>query len=119
MPMRTEADGGIWPPKGVRVIAPFDLPFMNTLILLLSGTTVTWAHHAILEGNKRDAVRGLLLTVLLGVSLHRDPGLRVRERPVRLPRQHLLVDLLPGDRLPRLPRVRRHDLPARSACSGR
>ena len=67
MPLRTEADGGIWPPKGVRVIAPFDLPFMNTLILLLSGTTVTWAHHAILEGNKRDAVRGLVLTVLLGI----------------------------------------------------
>ncbi|MFI5002707.1 MAG: cytochrome c oxidase subunit 3, partial [Reyranellales bacterium] len=68
MPMRAEADGGIWPPKGVHVIAPFDLPFMNTLILLLSGTTVTWAHHSILEGNKRDAVRGLLLTVLLGVA---------------------------------------------------
>ena len=68
MPVRTEADGGIWPPKGVKVIAPFDLPFMNTLILLLSGTTVTWAHHAILEGNKRDAVRGLLLTVVLGVA---------------------------------------------------
>ena len=68
MPLRTEADGGIWPPKGVHVIAPFDLPFMNTLILLLSGTTVTWAHHAILEGNKRDAVRGLLLTVLLGIA---------------------------------------------------
>ena len=67
MPLRAEADGGIWPPKGVHVIAPFDLPFMNTLILLLSGTTVTWAHHAILEGNKRDAVRGLVLTVLLGI----------------------------------------------------
>jgi cytochrome c oxidase subunit III len=68
MPGRMEADGGMWPPKGVHVIAPFDLPFMNTLILLLSGTTVTWAHHSILEGNKRDAVRGLLLTVLLGIA---------------------------------------------------
>jgi cytochrome c oxidase subunit 3 len=67
MPGRTEANGGIWPPKGVHVIPPFDLPFMNTLILLLSGTTVTWAHHAILEGNQRDAVRGLLLTVILGL----------------------------------------------------
>jgi len=68
MPGRTEANGGVWPPKGVSVIAPFDLPFMNTLILLLSGTTVTWAHHAILEDNKRDAVRGLILTVLLGAT---------------------------------------------------
>jgi len=66
MPGRMAADGGMWPPKGVHVIAAFDLPFMNTLILLLSGTTVTWAHHAILEGNKRDAVRGLLITVILG-----------------------------------------------------
>jgi cytochrome c oxidase subunit 3 len=67
MPVRAEATGGVWPPKGVKIIAPFDLPLMNTLILLLSGTTVTWAHHAIVEGNKRDAVRGLLLTVALGV----------------------------------------------------
>ena len=65
-PVRAEATGGIWPPKGISIIAPFDLPLMNTLILLLSGTTVTWAHHAIIEGNKRDAVRGLLCTVVLG-----------------------------------------------------
>lgn len=58
---------GVWPPKG---IVPFDawhLPFLNTLILLLSGTTVTWAHHAMLEGNNRDTVRGLIYTVILGV----------------------------------------------------
>jgi cytochrome c oxidase subunit 3 len=67
MPGRMAADGAMWPPKGVTVIAPFDLPFMNTLILLLSGTTVTWAHHAILQGNQRDAVRGLAITVILGL----------------------------------------------------
>ena len=66
MPVRTEATGGIWPPKGISIIAPFDLPLMNTLILLLSGTTCTWAHHAIIEGNQKDAVRGLLCTVVLG-----------------------------------------------------
>ena len=68
MPGRTEANGGMWPPKGIHIIAPFDLPFMNTLILLLSGTTVTWAHHAILQGNQKDAVRGLTLTVILGIA---------------------------------------------------
>ena len=67
MPVRTEATGGIWPPKGISIIAPFDLPLMNTLILLLSGTTATWAHHSIIEGNQKDAVRGLLCTVLLGM----------------------------------------------------
>ena len=67
MPVRAEATGGIWPPKGISIIAPFDLPLMNTLILLLSGTTATWAHHSIIEGNQKDAVRGLLCTVLLGM----------------------------------------------------
>ena len=54
-------------PEGMEVLDPVALPLLNTLILLCSGTTVTWAHHAILEGNKRDAVRGLLLTVCLGL----------------------------------------------------
>lgn len=57
-----------WPPKGIETFDPWNLPFMNTLILLLSGTTVTWAHHAI-HNNKRDeAVRALGITILLGVS---------------------------------------------------
>jgi cytochrome c oxidase subunit 3 len=67
MPLRTEATGGVWPPKGVTIFDPFDLPLMNTIILLLSGTTVTWAHHAILEGDQKNAVRGLAVTVVLGV----------------------------------------------------
>lgn len=58
---------GVWPPKGIETFDPWHLPFINTLILLLSGTTVTWAHHAMVEGN-RDAVKtGLWLTVALGV----------------------------------------------------
>lgn len=62
----TEAIGGVWPPKGIEVLDPFHIPLLNTMILLLSGTTVTWAHHAILEGKKDEVVNGLLLTVLLG-----------------------------------------------------
>ena len=59
--------GGVWPPEGIETFDAFNLPFLNTLILLLSGCTVTWAHHALREGNQRDLVRGLTLTVLLGV----------------------------------------------------
>lgn len=58
---------GVWPPKNIIAFNPFDLPLMNTLILLLSGTTVTWAHHALLEGNHKDVVRGLAITVALGL----------------------------------------------------
>ncbi len=60
--------GGIWPPKGIETFNPFDMPFIMTLILLLSGTTVTWAHHAVLEGNQKDMVKALAITVALGLS---------------------------------------------------
>jgi cytochrome c oxidase subunit 3 len=56
-----------WPPKGVETVSPWHLPLVNTLTLLLSGTTVTWAHHALQVGDRKGAKLGLLLTVLLGV----------------------------------------------------
>ncbi|MES1197230.1 MAG: cytochrome c oxidase subunit 3 [Pseudomonadota bacterium] len=55
-----------WPPPNVEAFDPFHLPLMNTLILLLSGTTVTWAHHALQTGDRAGAKLGLLLTILLG-----------------------------------------------------
>ena len=60
------ATAGVWPPKGTEVLDPFHLPLMNTLILLLSGTTVTWAHHALIEGNRDGLKKGLICTVILG-----------------------------------------------------
>jgi cytochrome c oxidase subunit III len=56
-----------WPPLGVETVPPFELPLVNTLTLLLSGTTVTWAHHALQSGDRRGAKIGLLLTILLGM----------------------------------------------------
>jgi cytochrome c oxidase subunit 3 len=58
--------GGVWPPKGIEVLDPFHLPLYNTIILLLSGTTVTWAHHALLHDDRKGLVWGLVLTVALG-----------------------------------------------------
>jgi cytochrome c oxidase subunit 3 len=63
-----QAPGGTWPPAGVIPFSPFHLQFLNTLILLLSGTTVTWAHHALIEGDRKGLLTGLILTVLLGLS---------------------------------------------------
>ena len=57
----------IWPPAGIKTFDPLHLPLLNTLILLLSGCTVTWAHHAIIHGDNKTAVKGLALTVLLGL----------------------------------------------------
>ncbi len=43
----------VWPPSNIHTFDPFHLPFLNTMILLLSGTTVTWAHHCLLEGDRK------------------------------------------------------------------
>ena len=59
---------GTWPPQGIVTLDPWHLPLLNTLILLCSGTTVTWAHHALQQGDRKGAIQGLILTVLLGMS---------------------------------------------------
>jgi cytochrome c oxidase subunit 3 len=66
-PSAAEAVGGQWPPKGQNVLDPFGFPLLNTLILLCSGTTVTWAHHSLIHGDREGLKTGLLLTVLLGI----------------------------------------------------
>ena len=64
----TEVVGGQFPPKAIEaVMDPFDLPLLNTLILLCSGTTVTWAHHSLIHGDRDGLKKGLWLTILLGI----------------------------------------------------
>jgi cytochrome c oxidase subunit 3 len=62
------ATGLMWPPQGIVPFDPWDVPLLNTLVLLLSGCTVTFAHHYVIEGNQRMAVRHLIYTVLLGIA---------------------------------------------------
>ncbi|MEO1283054.1 MAG: cytochrome c oxidase subunit 3 [Pseudomonadota bacterium] len=70
MVQRNELTGGQWPPVAsenfTSTFDPWGLPLVNTLILLLSGCTVTWAHHALLENNRKHLIWGLALTVALG-----------------------------------------------------
>jgi cytochrome c oxidase subunit 3 len=82
-PSAADVIGGQWPPKGLTVIDPFELPLLNTLILLTSATTVTWAHHALIHnqrggektglwgligvGNRDGLLKGLWLTIILGI----------------------------------------------------
>jgi heme/copper-type cytochrome/quinol oxidase subunit 3 len=60
--------GSVWPPKGIEVLNAWEVPFLNTLILLTSGASVTWAHHAIVVGNRDQSVQALLITVGLAVA---------------------------------------------------
>jgi cytochrome c oxidase subunit 3 len=64
---RTDVTGGAWPPKGIQTFDPWHLPLLNTLILLTSGTTVTWAHHALLHNDRQGLKWGLWLTIGLGL----------------------------------------------------
>jgi cytochrome c oxidase subunit 3 len=72
--MREELTGGHWPPQPTEdgrfrgTFDPWHLPLLNTLILLTSGTTVTWAHHALLENDRKGLIQGLWLTVILGFA---------------------------------------------------
>jgi cytochrome c oxidase subunit 3 len=68
---RNALTGGHWPPKPSEAFRgtfdPWGLPLVNTLILLLSGTTITWAHHSLLQNDRKGLVWGLVCTVVLGI----------------------------------------------------
>nr|QFX74887.1 cytochrome c oxidase subunit III [Pleonexes koreana] len=59
--------GGQWPPVSIMPFNPFQIPLLNTIILLSSGVTVTWAHHSMIENNHSQTEQALLLTILLGI----------------------------------------------------
>nr|QUB07194.1 cytochrome c oxidase subunit 3 [Syneta adamsi] len=56
-----------WPPMGIMTFNPLEIPLLNTIILLSSGLTVTWAHHSMMENNYTQSLQSLLLTVILGL----------------------------------------------------
>lgn len=59
--------GIIWPPISITPFNPFQIPLLNTIILITSGITVTWAHHALIENNFTQTTQGLFITVILGI----------------------------------------------------
>jgi len=67
--------GAQWPPMGIEAVNPFELPLLNTVILLSSGVTVTYAHHSLIQGNRSGSLYGLVATVLLALIFTGFQGL--------------------------------------------
>jgi cytochrome c oxidase subunit III len=65
--LRMTFTGGHWPPQGVEVLDPWHFPLINTLLLLTSSTTVTWAHHALLHNDRDGVKQALWLTIGLAL----------------------------------------------------
>ena len=73
--------GASWPPAGIQPFNPFQIPLLNTAILLASGVTVTWAHHGLMENNFTQTTQGLALTILLGMYFTSLQALEYYEAP--------------------------------------
>nr|WOW98949.1 cytochrome c oxidase subunit III [Borysthenes sp. 1 WQW-2023a] len=56
-----------WPPKGIKVFNPIEVPLLNTMILISSGATITWAHHSLISNKMKETIKATYLTVLLGL----------------------------------------------------
>jgi len=73
--------GGVWPPMFLVILNPWKVPLLNTIILLSSGATVTLAHHAIVAGEKKEAVNALIWTILLAAFFTALQGLEYVSAP--------------------------------------
>jgi heme/copper-type cytochrome/quinol oxidase subunit 3 len=61
----TPGIGSVWPPMAIDVLSVWEIPFLNTVLLLFSGVTVTWCHHRVVIGNRLQALIRLFFTVAL------------------------------------------------------
>lgn len=73
--------GSVWPPQGIEALNPWEVPFLNTLLLLSSGASVTWAHHAILAGALPQATQALILTLIFAFLFTGLQGVEYVEAP--------------------------------------
>nr|YP_010531221.1 cytochrome c oxidase subunit III [Nesodiprion japonicus]UXW93508.1 cytochrome c oxidase subunit III [Nesodiprion japonicus] len=59
--------GSMWPPKNILPFDPYEIPLLNTIILVSSGATITWAHHSMMNNLKKESLKSMMLTILLGI----------------------------------------------------
>ena len=76
--------GGTWPPKSVLVMDTYTIPLTNTVLLLSSGATVTWSHHAIILQAKRQTIISLLFTLILAILFTYFQGLEYVSAPFNI-----------------------------------
>jgi cytochrome c oxidase subunit 3 len=60
---------------GIEGVNPFELPLLNTIILLSSGVTITYAHHSLIQGNRKGALYGTIVTIVLAIVFTGFQGL--------------------------------------------
>nr|YP_009121677.1 cytochrome c oxidase subunit III [Hylaeus dilatatus]AJG02943.1 cytochrome c oxidase subunit III [Hylaeus dilatatus]ALO64647.1 cytochrome c oxidase subunit III [Hylaeus dilatatus] len=58
--------GSIWPPKMINMFNPYDIPLLNSIILISSGLTITWSHHSLINNKMYNCLYGLWLSITLG-----------------------------------------------------
>lgn len=63
----TPSIGAVWPPKGIEVRNPWLIPLLNTILLLTSGASLTWAHSALIGGYRLEARTSLVITLVLAI----------------------------------------------------
>lgn len=73
--------GGVWPPIGIVPIDAFEVPLLNTAVLLTSGATVTWCHYGVIGGDRFNSIVSLFLTIVLGIIFTFLQGLEYYEAP--------------------------------------
>jgi cytochrome c oxidase subunit 3 len=73
--------GNAWPPAGIDPLNPFEIPLLNTILLLSSGASVTYAHHSLIEGNRRGTLLGIIITIVLAVIFTFLQGVEYYEAP--------------------------------------
>ena len=76
--------GGVWPPKAISTISTYTIPLTNTFILLTSGATVTWAHHALIARAKKHTLIALIFTLILAVLFTSLQGLEYVNAPFNI-----------------------------------
>lgn len=76
--------GGVWPPRAITPIEAYSIPLTNTFLLLSSGATVTWSHHALILRSKKQTLIGLLLTVILAALFTALQGVEYVDAPFNI-----------------------------------